>query len=184
MRMICDDTTTEYVLITMMIVGPCATHPSCGLLVPRSPDVDSSRFAGCTSGARTVQSLWGFLGASWEPLGSLLGASLGLFGAFWGPLGTSWAVLGRSYAVWPLRRPSWRPLAAALGLSWGPLGPFWEPIGPSWGPLLAVSGPSWAVLGTPWGPLGPSWGLLGGCLGRHGLLSAEKSENVEIVKKP
>ena len=41
------------------------------------PDVDSSRFAGCTSGARTVQSLWGFLGASWEPLGSLLGASWG-----------------------------------------------------------------------------------------------------------
>ena len=27
------------------------------------PDVDSSRFAGCTSGARTGQSLWGLLGA-------------------------------------------------------------------------------------------------------------------------
>ena len=37
------------------ILGPASGNTS--LL-----DVDSSRFAGCTSGARTVQSLWGLLG--------------------------------------------------------------------------------------------------------------------------
>ena len=125
------------------------------------PDVDSSRFAGCTSGARTVQSLWGFLGASWEPLGSLLGASLGLFGASLGPFGAPWGRPG----------PSWGALT--------PSGPFGGHLGglsrPPWGSLGVLLGRFGSLLdrlgGLFWpsrGPLGPSWGPLGGLLGRLG----------------
>ena len=34
---------------------------------------------------------WGVPGASWEPLGGVLGASWGVLGASWGVLGASWA---------------------------------------------------------------------------------------------
>ena len=72
------------------------------------------------------------LGASWWPLGGILG-HLGVLGPSWGLLGPSWGYLGASWGL--------------LGSSWGHLGP--------------ISGPSWGQLGASWGFLRAFWGHLG-----------------------
>ena len=59
-----------------------------------------------------------YLGASCEPLGSLLVPLESLLGASWGPLG---GLLG--------------PLGSLLEASWEPLGAFWALLGASWGRL-------------------------------------------------
>ena len=127
------------------------------------------------------------MGASWRPLGRLLGLS---WGALEAVLGAFEALLG----------PSWRRSikeggalisAAPLECLESPLGPFlkpksfqnlkkinvlcffafsllepsWAILGASWG-LLGVSWePLGGLLGASWGLLGPSWGALGALLG-------------------
>ena len=137
------------------------------------PDVDSSRFAGCTSGARTVTSSRGLLGASWGPPGGLLGASLGL-------LGTS---LGLSPPPFQTPSPSSLP---ALALIMGAAVTNFHLAGAApqfaqgkrhytpvvvW-PFGRFFGASWRLLGdfleASWGLLGAPWGLLGGLLGPLG----------------
>ena len=112
------------------------------------------------------------LGASWEPLGRLLG----LLGASWellgGLLGSSWgAFVGHQRVQHPScciiyrvlkkclfleREHKNRAPAGLLAASCRPLGASWESLGGSWDPL----GASWkrlgAVLGAmlaPWRPL-------------------------------
>ena len=114
--------------------------------------MDSSRFAGCTSGARTVKSWSGLLGASWGRLGGLFGASwasLGLLGASWGRLGQSWGALA------PFG-PFGGRLGGFSGPPWGVLGVF---LG-RFGSLLDSLG---CLFGHYWDPLGPSRSSLG-CL--------------------
>ena len=65
-----------------------------------------------------VTSKW-YLGASCEPLGSLLVPLESLLGASWGPLGGLLGSLGSLLAA------SWQPFGAVwalLAASWGPLG--------------------------------------------------------------
>ena len=144
------------------------------------PDVDSSRFAGRTSGMRKVRlrplgppRRTAFLLTSWGPEGpsfplegrleddlgllAVLGAILRPVWALMAVLGLSWpsfgALLGRLGLVWGA---SWAVVTAGGG--WGrddgpepcTLAPSWLPLGP---PLGALLGPSWA-------PRGPFLGLL------------------------
>ena len=76
-------------------------------------------------------------GASWGPLGRLLGPLGGFLGASWRHLGPSaGGPLTKAKIIefkLPLRcdwEPSWGHLGAVLGPSRGPLGAF---LGPSWG---------------------------------------------------
>ena len=90
---------------------------------------------------------WGLLGASWEPLEGLLGASGRPLGASWGLLGASWGHSGASAGV-GFRKAKIRSVTirgrCVLEASWGHLG---------------------AVLGPSWGHLGVSLGHLGAILG-------------------
>ena len=87
--------------------------------------------------------LGGLLGASWEPLGSLLGALGGLLGASWELLGVSWVVLGVLWDAGKAPRESFWWSWGALGDSWSALGALLVPLG--------------ALLGSPGGILGSSW---------------------------
>ena len=151
------------------------------------PDVDSSRFAGCTSGARTVTSSRGLLGASWGPLGGLLGVSFCLLGTSLGPLpppsfsytlpifpSNAGSNHGRRSDQLP---PGWRcaavrpgeksitlqSLCGLLGASLGSLGGF---LGTSWRPLGGFLGPLGGLFGASSGPLGGVLGRLGALLRR------------------
>ena len=122
-------------------------------------------------------------GASWWPLGGILGAA-------WGPLGASWGHLGAESSkcrfVLPLWGPSWGFLGALLSrrnaekrqmpksfknrraindfsffgpswrTSWKPLGPSWRPLGGLLGHLEAILGRLGCILGRLGGILGPS----------------------------
>ena len=154
------------------------------------PDVDSSRFAGCTSGARTITSSRGLLGACWGPPGGLLGASLGFFWTFWGPLpppsfSYSLPIIPSSAGSNHGRRrdqlpPGWRCAAVRPGgkitlrssrcvAFWGLL---WGLLEASWGLLGGLLGASWGPLGASWWPLGASWGRLGPSLAVSGRFCA------------
>ena len=126
---------------------------------------------------------WGFLGAfgaSWGPLGVLLGASWRPLGGLWGPLGgasgASLGLLGPSSGGGLEGSVRHHPVGAILGHLGGLSGSSWGPPGLSWGPL----GPSWLLLG----PLGLSWGDLGGLLDRLRRFFDRKNGNVKMRQKP
>ena len=73
------------------------------------------------------------LGASWEPLGGLLGISWGPLGASWGPLGVSRGPFGAEGSKCPFGSPVWTP-------SWSRLGGLLGRLGGLLGRLGALSG--------------------------------------------
>ena len=96
------------------------------------------------------EAFWDALGASYVPLGWLLGS----LAACWEALGASWQPLGAS---WGLLAASWEPLGAVFGRSWRLLSGLWLVLGWSWGLLggkvaLAAAGARF-------------WELPGGLLG-------------------
>ena len=97
----------------------------------------------------------GFLGAFWDPSGSLL-----VIKACLGPcLEPAWGLLGACL------EPAWGLLGACLGRAWGLLGAC---LGPAWGLLGPVGHPPGRE--TPsggralFGGKSPGWGLLGALL--------------------
>ena len=84
----------------------------------------------------------GAWGASWTPLGGLLGSPWGSHG---GPRGLPWDPLG----------PHGDPMGIPWGSHGGPMGPF----GPPWGSHGPPMGIPWAFYGPPmtlpWVPMGP-----------------------------
>jgi len=96
-------------------------------------------------GGPSCDSLESLLGASWAPLGSLLGC-----------LRVSWEALGRLKGTLRALAHEFCALGAAFGASWEALGSPLDPLG--------------NLLGASWESLGPSWETLGSHLGRLGTL--------------
>ena len=137
----------------------------------------------------TKRSEVGGLGASWVPLGGLVGRLGRFLGASWGDLGVSCGPRGATSiqnlgnelkALQDTRKKKAKELknekakrarlmstvllgrlGCLLGASWGVLGGSWGPLGATWVPLGGLVGP----LGATWGrPFGENE-LLGGSLG-------------------
>ena len=78
-----------------------------------------------------LRGVFGRLGASWAPLGRVLGASCGVLVRLGGVLGASWRLFGAS----------WGRLGGVLGRLGSVLGPCWAVLRASWVRLGASENP-------------------------------------------
>ena len=110
------------------------------------------------------------MGASWGPLGAILGPSWGLLGPPGRLLGPSWRTSIKTEEELHLRSPPWEPQKSALGAL----------LGRSWSALGCARGRLGALSTLSWDPLGPHWNRLGASVGHR----KRTGDDAEIIALP